>query len=194
MRSGQIIEKFLDLLTEGVKTSADLIGAFLTDYRTSYRRLKKLGNEISSRELPKETFKNKKQNFYVLLSYLKKQGFISKEKNGSNLALWKITKKGREKLKKLKELQKFGINFYYPKEPTNEIIIVIFDIPEKQRRQRSWLRFVLKFLDFQMLQKSVWIGKNKIPEKFISDLQERNLLPYIQIFEISKKGTISQLS
>ena len=68
--------------------------------------------------------------------------------------------------------------------------IVIFDIPEADRRKRFWLRSALKKLDFTMLQKSVWIGKTKLPQMFLDALRQEKLLSYVEIFEVSKKGSL----
>ena len=43
-----------------------------------------------------------------------------------------------------------------------------------------------------MLQKSVWIGKNKIPEEFLKALAELDLMNFIHILKISKTGTIAE--
>ena len=44
-----------------------------------------------------------------------------------------------------------------------------------------------------MLQKSVWIGKTILPEELLDDLERLNLLSYVEIFAITKTGTIKQL-
>ena len=67
-------------------------------------------------------------------------------------------------------------------------------MPEKERRKRGWLRGALRFLNFKMFQQSVWIGKNKIPEQFLFDLRQKNLLPYIHIMEVNKGGTVRELT
>ena len=44
-----------------------------------------------------------------------------------------------------------------------------------------------------MIQKSVWIGKVKIPKEFLDDLFKLRLIDYIEIFEISKAGSLKNL-
>ena len=41
-----------------------------------------------------------------------------------------------------------------------------------------------------MIQKSVWIGMNKIPESLIKDLHDSKIFTYIDFFEVKKDGTI----
>ena len=73
-------------------------------------------------------------------------------------------------------------------------MIVVFDVPEKERRKRDWLRSVLKRLELKMVQKSVWIGKVKIPKELLDDLFNLKLLDYVEIFEVSKSGSLRQLT
>lgn len=94
------------------------------------------------------------------------------KKRKNKKTIWSITRKGLEKLKILKKKnRKTLIN--YSKEKSDKLIIVIFDIPEKERHKRNWLRSVLVSLDFKFLQESVWIGKTKIPEEFLNDLRNK---------------------
>jgi len=44
-----------------------------------------------------------------------------------------------------------------------------------------------------MIHQSVWVGKIKIPRQFILDLEEINILGYIEIFEISKMGSLKKV-
>ena len=48
-------------------------------------------------------------------------------------------------------------------------------------------------MNFRILQKSVWIGKVKIPKEFIDDLKELNMINYVEIFEISRGGSLRQV-
>lgn len=128
------------------------------------------------------------QEFYNLLGYLKKQGFIEKKKANIGV-LWKITASGLGKLHILKEK-----STNYQAEATSNLKIIVFDIPEKERRKRAWLREVLRILGFKMLQQSVWIGKNKIPEQFLFDLRRKKLLQCIHIMEVTKGGTVKELT
>ena len=68
------------------------------------------------------------------------------------------------------------------------------DIPESERKKRAWLRSALKNLNFKMIQQSVWIGKVRIPEEFLRDLRNMHLTEYVEIFEISKAGSLQQIT
>ncbi|MBI2635441.1 MAG: CRISPR-associated endonuclease Cas2, partial [Parcubacteria group bacterium] len=71
--------------------------------------------------------------------------------------------------------------------------VVIFDIPEKQKHKREWLRGQLQDLGFKMIQKSVWMGKRKFPKEFLEDIRDLKLLAYVEIFSVTKTGSMRPL-
>ncbi|MBM4388891.1 MAG: CRISPR-associated endonuclease Cas2 [Deltaproteobacteria bacterium] len=68
-----------------------------------------------------------------------------------------------------------------------------FDVPERERRKRTWLREVLRNLGFECVQKSVWIGKVKVPRQFLRDVRRYHLAEFIEVFQITKRGTLQQI-
>ncbi len=130
-----------------------------------------------------------RQKFYSLLNRLRHQGFIKKKKSQSG-SLWNITKKGLEKLGIINKKEKER----YESKPDNKIRIVAFDVPENERWKRAWLREALIALDFSMLQQSVWMGKSQIPEQFLEDLRDKQMLNRVHILEVSATGTVSKPS
>ena len=44
-----------------------------------------------------------------------------------------------------------------------------------------------------MIHKSVWIGKEKIPQELIIDLEELKILNFVEIFEVTKQGTLKKV-
>jgi len=193
----------LETLKDLGKFSIDFVDAMTSDYGSSYKKLRQMITYSSfyhelflkpQRLTPSEYQKLERQRFYNLLSHLQKEGLVEKHKNkkGRN-SFWVITPKGEKKLKKLKEKQdKVLPKLSYKLEKDNELKIIIFDIPEKERHKRDWLRQNLLALDFKPLQKSVWIGYTKLPEEFFEELKNLNLLSYIEIFTIHKTGTIKK--
>ena len=196
---GDLIFKMLEILESAVFTTADLIDVFTSSYSESYRKARRLilygpSHQKSLVDSLQNVYQEN-QRFYNLLYRLQKDGLIEKTKNSrKRKSFWLITKKGKEKIKELKKLKEKNIpKKDYPLEKDNNLKIVIFDIPEEHRKKRDWLRESLLSLGFSMLQKSVWIGQNKLPQDFIKDLKELNILQYIEIFSVSKTGTIKQL-
>lgn len=123
------------------------------------------------------------------LARLKHQGFIARETGG----IYRIVRKGYDQLKKLrlkKSLPKHTVTKSLHRKAKYDTVVV-FDIPEKQRRSRGWLRSELRSLGFALLQKSTWIGSGPIPKDFIVALKELNILTCVHIFAIKKSGTLN---
>jgi len=190
MRGSIVIEKILEILQGGAAASAGILNAMLSG---SYRKLKLPANSHFKTDWA-EIFRDR-QRFYSLLGYLKKQGLVENKKEGRG-SLWRITKKGLEKLHILRERNRYskGSATYKEGKAEGGLKIVAYDIPsEGSQKKRDWLRWALLNMGFTMLQRSVWVGKKKVPEEFLRDLRERHLLPHVQIFEVSKVGTLKEI-
>jgi len=72
----------------------------------------------------------------------------------------------------------------YVKPAGDTKIMVLFDIPEKKRKTRNWLRLHLKLWDFEMLQQSVWLGKGPLPKEFTGRLDLLGVGKCVKIFKI----------
>jgi len=185
----KIVPALLRILQGGATATGEIIDIFMSGYGESYRKAKKIiyTSGVSERHGRHDWGDQyiERQNFYSLLNYLKRQGFIEK-KVEKNKTQWRLTTQGNEKLKEISASEKKS----YTSEKDSILRVVVFDIPERDRVKRNWLRGVLRELGFSFLQGSVWIGKKRIPEEFIFELRERNLLSYIHIFEVGKEGSI----
>ena len=138
--------------------------------------------------------RKKKRRFDDLLYHLKKDNLVSNTIKGGKSFL-KLTRNGKEYLEKLRLIKSNILpNNRYHKKDENLFKIVIFDVPEREKRKRAWLRAALKNLDFTMLQKSVWIGRVKLPREFISAIDDLDLSSHVEIFAISKTGSLKQLN
>ena len=195
---GEIILKILEVIEGMAVGTADFLDVVLSSgYGASYSKLNyelsKRQRERESKLTERESKKQERQKYYNLLFYLKKSRLIE-ERNKDNKNFFILTKKGRDKLTLLKNKnnEKLPKNFY-EKEKNSKFTIVIFDIPEIERRKRDWLRVVLKNLDLKMIQKSVWVGKVKIPKEFLDDLFKLKLIDFVEVFEISKTGSLERL-
>ena len=190
MLRGEKTKFVLSALHEGVACTLDVLEWYLSLYAESYR---KSWNSMAGREHRAEKrvlaeLYRERQRFYTLLNRLKRAGLVaSRAKSGSTW--WSLTAVGKKKLSILSEER-----FPYEKEVSQIVTVVAFDIPESKRRDRDWVRDVLRFLDFEMLQRSIWIGKVKVPEGFLRDLRKREILDCVEIFEIGERGTLSRLN
>ena len=187
---GDLTIKILGTLESAASVTGELLGVFLCDYQESYRRARGIAyGRMHDKRSPAKLKKERDKKFYNLMHRLRKDGLITKKKLS-----WAITKKGKQKLDGLKERKEVFIpkKKYLIKEG-RELNIIIFDIPEEQRRKRDWLRETLIQLGFSKLQQSVWISKNKLPEELLKDLQTFRILEYVEIFSITKTGTIRHI-
>ena len=201
MKKGDILLRVLETIGDLTVSMADLLIVFVSaGYGASYSKLQ---YELSKRQMERERKslekgiqRETKQKYYNLIYKLKTSGLIA-EKKKDNKKLFILTKKGKKKLFSLREKNQKrlpDISYLRLKEESNKLVIVIFDIPEQERRKRGWLRAALKNLGLKMVQKSVWIGKLKIPKEFLDDLFKLRLIDYIEIFEISKTGSLKNLA
>jgi DNA-binding transcriptional regulator PaaX len=67
-------------------------------------------------------------------------------------------------------------------------IIIIFDIPENKKRVRDWIRRQIKFWDFEMIQKSVWMGYGPLPKEFSRRLKILKCENGVKIFNVYPKN------
>lgn len=188
---GEKTAKILDALSRAACASGELLDIFLTDYHTSYRLAR--GIRVPRRRRPSppvELELVERQRFYNLLCKLKRDGITRHE--GSR---WHITKKGRSVFRALTARLAVSLpHAVYPSQPAAQWTIIAFDIPERDKRKREWLRLALKRLGFTMLQKSVWIGKVVLPQEFLHDLNSLRILPYVEILSVTKTGSLRQLA
>ncbi len=188
--TNRITAKILEKISLGAVVSAALFETIIeSGYGASRSKLQKnfdrKMNVNENENNQNQDIERKKQNFYLILSKLKREGFIKKNKDK-----WLITSAGKEKLMKIfKRLPKRK----YEKEANSTVKIIAFDIPERERWKRAWLRKNLEDLGFKLLQKSVWMGKAKLPEEFLKDLRKYEIFPYVDIFAITKSGSIKSI-
>lgn len=123
------------------------------------------------------------RTFAAILSRLKYQGLVVR-RGRRGLSSWSITQKGARWLKKNYEPAR------QPLAKDGRARLVIFDIPERERKKRDALRFELLAYNFKQLQKSVWIGYNPLPNDFIELLDHLRLKNHVHIFGIKERGTL----
>lgn len=198
---GERMSEILAILKYAAYTTDELLDTLtLGGYIGSYRKMRglpPLKNPKPSLPISWQIASRKteeRHRFFSLISRLKKQGLVKQSrKAGKNK--WLLTSMGKTKFKQLLIRLKKAlppVSKYNPKK-ANEWKIIVFDIPEEEKRKRNWLRLVLKHLDFDKLQRSVWIGKAALPQTFLEDLQKLNMLDYVEILAITKSGSIKQI-
>ena len=138
-------------------------------------------------------YRDKKQ-FYDRLHYMKKQGLVIK-RGVAGTSRWALTKQGKDHLRAYRKSRAdpfSSSHIRFPAPQGGGMTIISFDIPEKERRKRDWIRRCLVEMDFEPLQKSVWVAQGGAHEDFIHALRERKLLHAVHIFAVTKQGTIQK--
>ena len=153
-------------------------------FNGSIRHVEYIKKKITRRAEKRDRAYEEKRKVYSAIARLRHGGFIRKED-----ARWRITKTGIALYKKL--ISRHMPRLDYTKKQSETIMIITFDIPEKERRKRDWLREALRALGFTMLRQSVWAGVMGIPEDFIHDLEYLRIRDYVDIFSVDKQGMIT---
>ena len=150
--------------------------SFLRGLPSCYPEFKFWKDMFGVSNYPKPCFKE--NIIQINLKRLIKDGLVAKEQKSKKFSL---TIKG-------KELVDYAENRYQILEKPwdGKFRIVIFDIPEVFKSWRGNIRQELLLLQFQQLQRSVYIGKYPVPESFCRELDEWNLRKYVFIFTIDK--------
>ncbi len=135
-----------------------------------------------------------RRRYYELLHKMKRDGLIFSGKVDGR-KVFKLTKHGIKKLhfirKKLSDNSTVSPLPHYYKIDGKDFMIISFDIPEKERQKRKWMRSALREMGFHMVQQSFWAGKVNIPKGFIDDLRRSELLAYIEIFRATRIGSLA---
>ena len=127
-----------------------------------------------------------KHTFSVALSRLKQQKLVTRT-GSKRYARWHITSAGKKILRQTHPPEKD----LYDLAPEDGVIrIVAFDIPEKIRAKRDWLREQLFACGYRLLQRSVFTGARPLPDAFIRRVDEMKIGKYLHIAGIDKNGTL----
>ena len=121
----------------------------------------------------------KKASLAQALKRLREQGFIDLDKFNNNLVL-KLTDKGREEalLRKILKDETWDGKWR----------IVVFDIPEKNRRVRNMLRSKLKTWGFSPWQKSVWASKQNMTDLLRQFVKQIGIEKWVLVIESTNTG------
>jgi|SRR3989344_4849906 len=65
-------------------------------------------------------------------------------------------------------------------------LIVIYDIPEEQKKERDWFRRQLKNFEYIMIQRSVWVGPSPLPKDFLDYVKLIGLKKQLKTFKLAK--------
>ncbi len=179
-------EKILRVLQAGTVTSAEFFDLFTThtykgirypslariikaeDWAAAYHTRRAVATRISQL---------KKDGLITLKGHPGKEQFVLSDLGKKRFQKYALTKRPAER---------------YQKQSGASVVIFSYDIPQGFHRERAWLRTVLRFLEYEMVQQSLWIGKMAVPELLMRDLGEKGIAEYVHIFEVGKMGTLEE--
>jgi len=194
MKRRDILEFLKEAARTGEEIAAFFVGGSLSRFPgvgAGMRSVKAVRDKRWRENFSVERERAKKKRIQRIVESLRADGLIESERRGRS-ATYNLTRNGADWLDEKcqkgvpGELQRRE----FKSEPAEVITIIAYDIPNKQRQYRDWLRGQLIELGFNMLQRSVFVGKVKIPEELIQDLEKHHILDFVEIFEITKKGTL----
>ncbi|MDO8470318.1 MAG: hypothetical protein Q7S84_04920 [bacterium] len=156
-----------------------------------YRRaLAKAEREFEERSRERRARLESRLRYQQTISRLVRGGLVERVGNRKN-ARFRLSLRGIREFKKRAEHPQPPDPRIYPSEPARTAItIVSYDIPERDRWKRTWIRSVLVSLGYRMVHQSVWVGTRKLPDRFLKDARELGILHCMEIFEVSKTGTL----
>src|SRR3989344_151953 len=163
MKGGRALA-LLEAIHGGATGSVDLIKALLSaGYGASYGKMQyELRKNTRAREA-RSVARKSIDRYYSMLYKLKRDGLIVENES----KILRITKNGERLLERLKSrMQNQMPATRYRAIAHGRSVIVAFDIPEVERRKRNWLRATLQNMGLTMTQKSLWLGKGKLPKEF----------------------------
>lgn len=107
---------------------------------------------------------------------LQKHGFVEKKENKYFLTV--AGKKLASYIFKRKKL--------LAKRWDKKYRVVIFDVPEKKSRERSWLRNELHTLKYRQLQESVFIGRFPLAEDLIREIKSKKMSNFVNYLLVDR--------
>ena len=154
------------------------------------RKLGKLSLEILSSLFESRDYDRRIYYSYANVFYnLKRGGYVQIKKDKKNQSFFHLTPRGRLSALKYLHLEKIR------KKWDGHWRIIIFDIPEDEKKWRERLRFQLKALGFHVLQESVYITPYPVPvelDKFLDERGFRKYFRYITVAEIDGEKELKE--
>ena len=111
---------------------------------------------------------------------LKKDGYVITTRNNT----LHLSPSGKKYLKRKRfALKTFSSPF---NKTAQKNLLVIYDIPEKYRAERDWFRLHLKKFNYEMIQRSVWVGPSPLPKTFMEYIQKIGLKNTLKTFRLAR--------
>lgn len=116
-----------------------------------------------------------RKRIQTAIAQLKKEKFIEKKRISGKLFI-NLTNKGL-----IAAIRHKTTNDKKP--PINEYCVVVFDIPESERKIRNFFRSFLKESGFKQLQQSVWYTKKDVSEDIIRLVRAADAEKWVRVIK-----------
>lgn len=187
-----IAEHILNTLSAGARGASDLFEFVRrTPKGTSVASLEFIERAIQRDRGKRESEERERRVFSTTIWRLKRDGLVESE--GRKVSL---TSRGIAWLAKRREKQRSRGTLpkrKYTREEGKDTVVVSFDIPEHDRRKRDWFRCVLVGLGYEMVHRSVWVGRMRIPRDLLDDMRAIKIVEYVKMFAVTKRGTLERI-
>lgn len=128
-----------------------------------------------------DRYRFRRETFSTILARLQVQGLVERiGRRGESR--WRLTAHGRGALR---ERRRGNRN-----RPDGVRRLVIFDIPERERKKRDAIRTDLLAAGYRQLQKSVWHGDRPLPKSFLELVGAIGVRRCVHIFSVRDAGTL----
>jgi len=141
-------------------------------YEVVYRDVIRLRKEYAR--------KKRKRTFSQFIGYLQQKGYIRvKALEGVKGVM--LTRKGMEKVLRIRRKVQGR-----KKRKDGKWIMITFDIPEKQRKARDFLRDALIDMGYQKFQESVWVCPYDVYKETEEAVRSYGIIPCVKLFLIEE--------
>lgn len=120
------------------------------------------------------------RSFTQFISYLKRMGYIAVP-TGESVGVLRLSAKGKKKAFEGKKKTRTLLS-----RKDGKMIMLMYDIPKRKQHVRQAFRSALEFLEYQMLQKSVWVSNKDVLEETERTVREYRLDDCVNLFVIEK--------
>ncbi|MDD3783665.1 MAG: CRISPR-associated endonuclease Cas2 [Candidatus Portnoybacteria bacterium] len=176
-------EKFLWDLYEFLSKTGEITSRAVSQYyNRPFSDFNIFRDEWTDKNKKKYQKQQSRKKFTELIYRFKKHGYLKTLKVKDNIAIT-ITSKGLEKILKikLKSLDK-------RKRKDGKWQMILFDIPENQRRNRDLFRGQLKYLGYQNFQKSIWVCPYDTLQETKALIKRYRLENWVELLLVNKIG------
>lgn len=106
--------------------------------------------------------------------------------NAFGLPVFSQGRQSRAKIENRKKSFYFSTFYSFFKKDAPKNLIVMYDIPHFQKKERDWFRRHLIKFGYIMIQKSVWVGPSPLPKDFLDYLKEIKIGDNFKTFKLAK--------